>query len=247
MYIAPFILVYLTSIVSGLLTAVYHLRSSTVDVGYELRVVFSTWILSAFILDLSMTSTSEFLPNNEPEFTIEWICLAVVYLYRSRTGLGEHDSAFSAIWQITWASAAPPLILMIAVIIEARGVKGLSHTEVIFVADMTGKFFVLSLMISLVGRGYIRQKLDGLSKHMDPLDISISNPVETNLPVFVSGVSIRIETTKAFTDSQIATMPHRISLAHPMQTEGGGFGLPGSEFDSNIDLSTHHSNEKKSG
>ncbi|KAG9121336.1 hypothetical protein FRC07_002736 [Ceratobasidium sp. 392] len=86
--------------------AVYHMKSLTIDTAYQLRVVFSMWILSSFVLDLCMTTTT------------------MVYLYRSRTGLGEHDGAFSAIWQITWASAAPPLILMTAIIIEARGVSG---------------------------------------------------------------------------------------------------------------------------
>ncbi|KAG9121733.1 hypothetical protein FRC07_002186, partial [Ceratobasidium sp. 392] len=32
----------------------------------------------------------------------------------------EHDHVLSIIWQVTWASAAPPFVLMIAVIIEGH-------------------------------------------------------------------------------------------------------------------------------
>ncbi|KAG8728370.1 hypothetical protein FRC12_021798 [Ceratobasidium sp. 428] len=174
----------------------------------------------------------------------------MVYLYRSRTGLGEHDSAFSAIWQITWASAAPPLILMIAVIIEARGIKGLSHTKVIFVADMTGKFFVLSLMISLVGRGYIRQKLNDLSQHVDPFDITLPNTTGVDGPMFVPGVTIKVETTRTFASTQISTVPHRVSLTDQGQREGDRgeftFTMSGLGSDINIALPTSDIEDKKS-
>ncbi|KAG9102184.1 hypothetical protein FS749_013387 [Ceratobasidium sp. UAMH 11750] len=219
--IAPFLVLFVAAAVSGLLTAIYHMESSAVDVTYEAQVKgLSTWILSSFLLDLCMTTTT------------------MIYLYRSRTGLGEHNGAFSAIWQITWVSAAPPLILMIAVIVVARGIQGLSQTQVIFVADMTGKFFVLSLMISLVGRGYIRQKLDGLSnKHVDLSDTALPKTTGVDGSMFIPGVSIKVETTRTFASSQVSTIPHRVSLVNPEQREDPQYALTMSRFNSGFDVS----------
>ncbi|KAG9078634.1 hypothetical protein FRC06_008269 [Ceratobasidium sp. 370] len=169
------------------------------------------WILSSFLLDLCMTTTT------------------MIYLYRSRTGLGEHDSAFGAIWQITWASAAPPLILMIAVIVVARGT-----VEDSGLVAYWRKFFVLSLMISVVGRGYIRQKLDGLSKR----DTVLPNTTGVDGPMFVPGVSIKVETTRTFASSQVSTNPHRVSLVNQEQGEEDAQYAPAmSRFNSDIDVS----------
>ncbi|KAG8709643.1 hypothetical protein FRC08_018202, partial [Ceratobasidium sp. 394] len=234
--IVPFLVLFVAAAVSGLLTAIYHMESSTVDVTYEL-------VLAGSVHDHYECALCSFQ-------CWYWLfisvgSLAMVYLYRSRTGFGEHNSAFSAIWQITWdltahnytqVSAAPPLILMIAVIVVARGIQGLSQTQVIFVADMTGKFFVLSLMISLVGRGYIRQKLDGLSKHIDPSDTALPNTTGVGGPMFIPGVSIKVETTRTFASSQVSTIPHRVSLVNPEQRENPQYALTVSRFNSDFDV-----------
>ncbi|KAG9100591.1 hypothetical protein FRC06_003926, partial [Ceratobasidium sp. 370] len=51
----------------------------------------------------------------------------------------------------------------------------------IFPVAMTGKFFVLSLMISLVGRGYIREKFDQLARDMDSRDLTVDH-AERSIP-----------------------------------------------------------------
>ncbi|KAG8707815.1 hypothetical protein FRC09_001596 [Ceratobasidium sp. 395] len=93
------------------------------------------------------------------------------YLSMTATRHDEHEHILNTIWQVTWASAAPPFLLMVAVIVEGHIGDGLAHPGAIFLSDMTGKLFILSLMITLVGRGHIRQKLEQISKH-----VNVSNP-----------------------------------------------------------------------
>lgn len=102
----------------------------------------AVWIFSSFALEVCVTTTT------------------VVYLFRTRTGLAEHNGVFKTIWQVTWVSAALPPILMTVVWINAYIINKLTHPITAVVADMTGKAYVLSLMITIVGRGYIRAQLD---------------------------------------------------------------------------------------
>ncbi|KAG9084187.1 hypothetical protein FS749_005420 [Ceratobasidium sp. UAMH 11750] len=73
---------------------------------------------------------------------------------------------------------------MIAVIIQGHIGDGLIHPGAIFLSDITGKLFILSLMITLVGRGRVRQKLEQVS-----IRVKASNSqkvVVLSAPVFAS-------------------------------------------------------------
>ncbi|KAG8686932.1 hypothetical protein FRC09_013838 [Ceratobasidium sp. 395] len=119
-------------------------------------------------------------------------------------------------------------------------------------ADLNiGKFFVLSLMISLVGRGYIRQKLNDLSQHVDPFnDMTLPNTIGVDGPMFVPGVTIKVETTRTFASTQISTVPHRVSLTNQGQGEGDRgeftFTMSGLGSDINIALPACDIEDKKS-
>ncbi|KAG8739329.1 hypothetical protein FRC12_016361 [Ceratobasidium sp. 428] len=96
---------------------------------------------------------------------------SVVYLLRSRTGLSEHDGIFNAVWQVIWASAAPPLLIMTVPVVAQFLNLGPWHPAILVPAGMSGKLFLLSLMISVLGRGYIREKLSIQSAQpSDPLN-----------------------------------------------------------------------------
>ncbi|KAH7341576.1 hypothetical protein B0J17DRAFT_647134 [Rhizoctonia solani] len=139
----PFCALFITAFVPGvgLGTYAYPTLSVPADELARIKVHFTIWIFCSFTLDLAMTATT------------------VVYLWRSRTGLKEHSNVFITIWTILWTSAAPPLILMFIAIVDGYMTKQSSHPSLIIGVDITGKFFVLSVMINLCGRNIIQEKL----------------------------------------------------------------------------------------
>lgn len=140
--IMPLLLLALAALVSGILTGVFSVDWTRTDSVEKNKLALAIWASTTFALDLCMTT------------------ITIAFLYRTRTGLIEHKGVFRTIWQIMWASAAPPLFLMIISIVDGYIVKGGSHSVTSLAAAMTGKFFTLSLMINLVGQGYVRQQLE---------------------------------------------------------------------------------------
>ncbi|CAE6415738.1 unnamed protein product [Rhizoctonia solani] len=84
----------------------------------------------------------------------------ITFLYRTRTGLSEHESLFNAIWQVMWASAAPPFVFMSITLINGYIVSGGPPPLTILSSAMNAKVFTLSLMISLLGQSYVRRQLE---------------------------------------------------------------------------------------
>ncbi|KAG8746953.1 hypothetical protein FRC12_014177 [Ceratobasidium sp. 428] len=166
--ILPFVLLHMAAVGSGTAMAIYSMKSLKMNVGHKANAAFSVWIICVFLLDLSMTATT------------------IAYIYRSRTGHDEHEHVLNTIWQVTWASAAPPFLLMVAVIVEGHIGDGLAHPGAIFLSDMTGKLFILSLMITLVGRGHIRQKLEQVSKHVNISNLRGQRTTILSPPVFAN-------------------------------------------------------------
>ncbi|KAG9116363.1 hypothetical protein FRC07_007458 [Ceratobasidium sp. 392] len=121
-----------------------------------------------FLLDFSTTTTT------------------IVYLYRSYAGLDEynHKDVFNTIWQVIWASAAPPLIITFIPLVNQFIAHSVTNPLTIFPITLTGKFFLLSLMISLVGRGYIREKFDQLARSTTRQDATVEH-TERAAPTFL--------------------------------------------------------------
>ncbi|KAF8677614.1 hypothetical protein RHS04_06112 [Rhizoctonia solani] len=86
--------------------------------------------------------------------------LAIVFICRTRTGLREHDGIFNAIWKITWASAAPPLILLTVSIINGYIIQSGSQPLNVIVGGINAKFCNLSLMVNLLGQDFIRRRFE---------------------------------------------------------------------------------------
>ncbi|CUA75684.1 hypothetical protein RSOLAG22IIIB_06020 [Rhizoctonia solani] len=63
------------------------------------------------------------------------------------------------VWNIIWASAAPPLALIVVTLIDGYAIESSGVASTI-AAAMSAKSFVLSLMINLVGQGYIRRQFE---------------------------------------------------------------------------------------
>ncbi|CAE6358180.1 unnamed protein product [Rhizoctonia solani] len=120
------------------------------------------WVISSLLFDLIATSST------------------VAYLYGVRKELSANRNTLLVVWNVIWASATPPFVLI--VIALANGCLGTttrsSGVISIMAAAMSGnslvisfysnpqthhsiaKSFVLSLMINLVGQGYIRQRFE---------------------------------------------------------------------------------------
>ncbi|KAG8705821.1 hypothetical protein FRC08_001423, partial [Ceratobasidium sp. 394] len=157
--IVPFLVLHLTSIITGTIVVVYLALGATTDTVRLRQVTFAIWVFSLFLLDLSTTTTT------------------MVYLYRSFAGFHEYDQkgVFNTVWQVIWASATPPLAITIIPMINQFVASSPVDPLTIFPIAMTGKFFVLSLMISLVGRGYIRESFDQLARDTDPRDLAVEH------------------------------------------------------------------------
>ncbi|QRW05774.1 hypothetical protein RhiLY_04773 [Ceratobasidium sp. AG-Ba] len=137
------------------------------------------WMFSLFFLDLGTTITT------------------IVFLYRACAGHSGRDSVSSTVWQVIWASAVPPLVIMAIPIVNQFLVDSPIHPVTVFPVAMSGKFFVLSLMISVVGRGYIREKFDQLARGPLPQDnifgLDISETVQSTVPTFAHRASLVYE------------------------------------------------------
>ncbi|KAB5592530.1 Transmembrane protein [Ceratobasidium theobromae] len=119
------------------------------------KITMAIWVFNSFVLDLCMT------------------VVTVIFLYRKRADYYDHKSVFSTIWQVIWASAAPPLIVMGIVIVDGYLVTNRDVSLTPISAAMTAKCLVLSLMISLIGQGYIRRQFE-LLHHASPPNLSAS-------------------------------------------------------------------------
>ncbi|KAL5633574.1 hypothetical protein ACGC1H_003904 [Rhizoctonia solani] len=104
--IIPFLLLLLVSFVSGIMVVVCHSNLTGSSTARNKDVALAVCTGSSFALDLLMTATT------------------IVFLYRTRTGLSEHAGLFTAIWQVMWASAVPPLVLMSITLINGYIVSG---------------------------------------------------------------------------------------------------------------------------
>ncbi|KAJ1310795.1 hypothetical protein OPQ81_009315 [Rhizoctonia solani] len=142
LFVLPLLALWLTGFIPGLFLGYYLVESLKKSTLEPASIALAVWIFSSFVLELCVTITT------------------VVYLFRTRTGLPEHNNVFKTVWQVTWVSAALPPILMVIVIINGYIVNNLGHPVTAVTVDMTGKAYALSLMLSIVGRGYIRAQLD---------------------------------------------------------------------------------------
>ncbi|KAG9118671.1 hypothetical protein FRC07_006705, partial [Ceratobasidium sp. 392] len=168
--ILPFLVLCVTGTLSGLVAVACILESELIWTR-EVQVTVAIWIFSLLLLDLMMTAST------------------IVYLYRSHNGLAEHGGIFSVVWQVTWASAIPPLVLMMVPVVAQFVDSGPSHAAALIPFGMSGKFFLLSLMISLVGRGYVRGKLAELSEPTGQSNSTSGRDGVISLPVFARGNS----------------------------------------------------------
>ncbi|KAH7341575.1 hypothetical protein B0J17DRAFT_714739 [Rhizoctonia solani] len=62
--------------------------------------------------------------------------------------------------ELSKTSASPPLILMVIAIIDGYLIKGSPNPAFIIAVDITGKFFLLSVMINLCGRNLVQEKFN---------------------------------------------------------------------------------------
>ncbi|KAJ1305250.1 hypothetical protein OPQ81_000278 [Rhizoctonia solani] len=67
-----------------------------------------------------------------------------------------HKSVFFTAWNIIWAAAMPPMALMIAVVIDGYLIADSEHEVATFLADISGKLYALSLMITIAGYEHLR-------------------------------------------------------------------------------------------
>lgn len=85
--------------------------------------------------------------------------ILMVYLWKSKTGLGYLDKALKHIIGITWESAAIPSILMIISVIlyhcKAPVERRLSLPFIL----LTGKFYILGMLRTLNSRPKLRERM----------------------------------------------------------------------------------------
>ncbi|CAE6438142.1 unnamed protein product [Rhizoctonia solani] len=132
-FVLPLLALWLTALIPGLLLGYYLVESVKRSTLQPASIALAVWIFSSLTLELCVTATT------------------VIYLFRTRTDLVEHSGVFKTIWQVTWVSAAPPPILMIAVAINGYIAHNIAHPTTAVAVDMTGKIYTLSLMITTVG------------------------------------------------------------------------------------------------
>ncbi|CAE6394123.1 unnamed protein product [Rhizoctonia solani] len=139
-FVLPFLVGLLTALASGGLIGLFS-AGAVPSTWHMIEIALATWAFSAFTLDLCMTLTT------------------IIYLYRLRANHDDHDNVFLTAWHVIWASAAPPLCLMALVILDVY-ILPQSVLPSPLAAAMTEKFLLLSLMITLMGQGYVRRQLD---------------------------------------------------------------------------------------
>ncbi|CEL56389.1 hypothetical protein RSOLAG1IB_07775 [Rhizoctonia solani AG-1 IB] len=167
-FIVPFLIALLTALVSGALIGLFS-AGAIPHTWHMIEIALATWAFSAFTLDFCMT------------------LITIVYLYRLRANHNEHDSVFLTVWHVIWGSAMLPLCLMALVILDVY-ILPQSVLPSPLAAAMTEKFLLLSLMITLMGQGYVRRQLDQPRRSLS------SNPIASQCvtgfvsePVFASG------------------------------------------------------------
>ncbi|CAE6479013.1 unnamed protein product [Rhizoctonia solani] len=152
----PLLLLCLTSFVTAITIGYYAMElanhgpvisSNTIS---GLQVSSTIWGFSSLILDTITTFST------------------IVYLYRVRKNLGGGHSVFVMVWQIMWTSATPPLILMVISVIDGCIVYTGPRLAGILSTALTAKFFVLSLMVNLVGQKHIREQFERRRTHPSP-------------------------------------------------------------------------------
>ncbi|CAE6479019.1 unnamed protein product, partial [Rhizoctonia solani] len=84
----------------------------------------------------------------------------IAYFFCARKDLNARPGILSIVWQVLWASATPPLILVIISIVDGYLIPGSPGIIGVVAIVMMGKIYVLSLMINVVGQGYIRQRFE---------------------------------------------------------------------------------------
>ncbi|KAJ1306374.1 hypothetical protein OPQ81_007380 [Rhizoctonia solani] len=181
--IIPLLLLWLASLVSSVAIGGYGMQSAERKVLFSKQGVMTllkVWIFTSFIFDLITTLSTIF------------------YLYRVRKGIDGCHSVFGMVWQVMWASAAPPLILMTICIIDGYVIPSTPKIVAPVSAGMTGKFFALSLMISLVGQKYIREQFEQNRSHPFPpqslRDLrSETDPVHASTVIQVTVHTVEIE------------------------------------------------------
>ncbi|KAH7338200.1 hypothetical protein B0J17DRAFT_415079 [Rhizoctonia solani] len=143
LYILPYLALWMIAAGSSFTMSVLNSNKSHGDnQSNKQRITLGLWAFSSLLADLLMTLTTGF------------------YLYKTRTGSSHyHRSVFFTAWNVIWAAAVPPMALIIAVIIDGYLIPESDHGVATFLTDLSGKVYALSLMITLAGRGYVRQKL----------------------------------------------------------------------------------------
>ncbi|CAE6432331.1 unnamed protein product [Rhizoctonia solani] len=161
--IIPLLLLWVVSSVSAFIIGAYISQSLTRSPGQPtLGAAVSTEVWSFSSLAFDMITT----------------CSTVIYFFCVSKDLNARPGILLVVWQILWASAAPPLILIIISIFDGYIIPGKSGIAGVIAIGMmgnvgvncssnwqslnlvVGKFYVLSLMINVVGQGYIRQEFE---------------------------------------------------------------------------------------
>ncbi|KAG8766335.1 hypothetical protein FRC12_006946 [Ceratobasidium sp. 428] len=146
--IVPYLVLWLAAAGSGFAIAGLLLPSIyTKDIADQQKITLGIWGFSSFAIDLLMT------------------CTTVVYIFQSHKGTsGAHDGVFTTVWNVIWSAAVPPLVVMFAVMVAGYMIPSTAdHSWATFFADLSGKVYALSLMITLAGRGYVRKKFSDVN------------------------------------------------------------------------------------
>ncbi|CAE6506838.1 unnamed protein product, partial [Rhizoctonia solani] len=158
----PLILLWITSLVSAIMIGGYAAQSLTrppSEATPELNV------------------SSLLAERQEIAQIAATLSVPIVYFFCARKDLNARPSILAIVWQVLWASATPPLVLVIISIVDVYMIPGSPGiTGVVAIGMMgtvnniphyaprtyqvIGKVYVLSLMINIVGQGYIRQQFE---------------------------------------------------------------------------------------
>ncbi|CAE6408211.1 unnamed protein product [Rhizoctonia solani] len=165
--IIPYLVGLTTTLVCGALIGLFSagVIPNTLN---EIKIAVTIWTFTAFALDLCMTLTT------------------IIYLYRLRADYNNHDNVFLTAWHVIWASAAPPLVLMALLIFDVYILPETLLPSPL-AAALTEKFLLLSLMIALMGQGYVQRQLER-PRHVMPTGLMTSQGTLglVSEPVFAS-------------------------------------------------------------
>ncbi|KAI0068586.1 hypothetical protein BV25DRAFT_1817458 [Artomyces pyxidatus] len=130
---------------------------------------FNYWIVGSLVLDLTVTS------------------ILMVWLWKSKTGLGYLDKALKHIIGITWESAAIPFVSMVIAVSLYHTKPARDRHLVMFFILMTGKFYILGLFRTINSRGKLRERM---KSNFDPARRSLSEWQWDQEPISVTVDSI---------------------------------------------------------